>query len=208
MRAVSFLTVIVFCLTVATFSAATAPETPREIAGFVLGSDLDHYKDRVDMQTTIPVMDMRYLKEVTTEYIPGYSKGTVVYATCSAPGEIVRIKMKYEDPSKLFYEKLLDAVKNKFGNPDEWRGDAFHHFIAWKWSFKNKTNDSISMILQHAVEGSLDHPDGNVIKLTNWTAVQRDRRCYEKGLEEPGQKAPKETEAAKGAPGIKNLVPK
>lgn len=208
MRAISSLAVIVFCLAIGVASASKAVEDPREVAGFALGSDIGQYKDRIDAGTAMPVMDMRYLIEVNTKYIAGYKKGTLIYGTCTEPEKIVRIKMKYEDPSKQFYEKLLNVFKKKYGKPDEWRGDAFHHFIAWKWSFRNSNNDSISMILQHAVEGNLDHPDGNVIKLTNWTAVERERQCYEKKSAKPDQKVPAEAGAVKKLPGIEYFVPK
>lgn len=208
MRSISSLVVVVLCLATGMASSSKAADVPKEVAGIVLGSDIGQYKERVELGTAIPVADMRYLTEVNTKYIAGYQKGTLVYGTCTEPDKIVRIKMKYEDSSKEFYDKLLNAFKKKFGKPDEWRGDAFHHFIAWKWSFKNSNNDSISMILQHAVEGNLDHPDGNVIKLTNWTAVERERKCYENKSAKPGQKVPAQAGSVKGAPGIEQFVPK
>lgn len=208
MRTFSSLAVIVFCFAMGSIPEAKAAPNPTEVAGFRLGADISQYQDLIDQETAIPVADMRFLTEVNTKPALGYEKGTVVYGTCTEPGEIVRIKMKYADSSKQFYESLLNAFKKKFGRPSEWRGDAFHHFIAWKWSFKNSNKDSINMILQHAVEGNLDHPDGNVIKLTNWTAVERERQCHAEKSAQSGRRTPTRTKAAKELPGIEYFVPR
>ena len=101
----------------------------------------------------------------------------IAYATCTAPGQIVRIKLKYEDSSKKFYDKLLKQVKSKFGEPDDYRGDPFHILISWKWSFIDRDSNRISLTLQH---NSMDTEEkiGNAIKLTMTSLIEEDQRCY------------------------------
>ena len=89
----------------------------------------------------------------------------IAYGTCSKPGHIVRIKLKYADASKKFYEDLLKQFKKSFGEPDEYRGDAFKIVIAWKWSFVDEENHKISLILQHNAMDE-DEKIGNAVKIT------------------------------------------
>jgi hypothetical protein len=90
----------------------------------------------------------------------------------------VRIKLKYANPDKKFFNELLKRFKKRFGEPDEWRGDPFHVIVAWKWSFRDKDNNSISMILQHSMDE--EQKFGNSVKLTNTTFIEKERSCYER----------------------------
>lgn len=179
------ITTALICLAVAGFTATGSAAAPSEIAGFMLGANINQYENQLNPQDAFPLNEMRYLSEIETSSVKGFRKGEIVYGTCDKPGRIVRIKLKYADPSKDFYDRLLQGFKKKFGAPDEWRGDAFHQFLAWKWSFKTATGESVSMILQHAAADDLDHPSGNVVKLTNWTWVDEEKRCYHKKASEP-----------------------
>jgi hypothetical protein len=120
---------------------------------------------------------MENIEEVEIKPIEGIKSGLIAYATCTAPGHIVRIKLKYKDASKKFYEDLLKRTKKKFGDPDEYRGDPFHILVAWKWSFVNQAGNRISMTLQH---NSMDTEEkmGNAIKLTMTSLIEEDRQCY------------------------------
>jgi hypothetical protein len=164
---------------VGTFAAQVFAQTPKELAGFVMGSDIEQYRSRLQFDTALPIRDMRFLTEIQIKEVEGYRKGYLVYGTCEHPQQIVRIKLKYADESKRFYDRLLAAFRKTYGKPDEWRGDAFHHFVAWKWSMRDEQGNSISMILQHSTADDLEHPKGNTIKLTNWSQIERERRCYE-----------------------------
>lgn len=73
--------------------------------------------------------------------IPGYKYGLLRVGNCMDSERIVRIKMKYANPSKKFYQKLLEHLKERFGEPNEWRGDPFHIFRAWKWGFRHVEPD-------------------------------------------------------------------
>ena len=154
-----------------------AGEAPHQIGVFVLNKDISELKEYVIMETALPIRHMENIEEVEIKPIKGIKSGLIAYATCAAPGHIVRIKLKYKDSGKKFYEKLLKEVKKKFGDPDEYSGDPFHIVISWKWAFVNKKNERITMTLQH---NSMDTEEkiGNSIKLTNRGLIEEDGKCY------------------------------
>ncbi len=163
---------------------ASADKAPRKIAGLILGEQISMFVDLVQMETSIILRDRQYLREVNIREIDGYKSGTVDFGNCSKPGQIVRIKLKYEYEDKNFYDELLEKFKKKFGEPDDWRGDPFHVIIAWKWSFRDENGNSISLILQHSRDE--EYKWGNSIKLTNTTLMEQERLCYEKRNQEEG----------------------
>ena len=163
---------------------ASADKAPRKIAGLVLGEQVSMFVDLVQMETSIVLRDRKYLREVRLREIDGYRSGIVDFGNCNKPGQIVRIKLKYEYSDKKFYEELLERFKKKFGEPDEWRGDPFHVIVAWKWSFTDEANNKISLILQHSRDE--DYKWGNSIKLTNITLLEKERLCYQQ--KHPGRK--------------------
>ena len=154
-----------------------ADDAPSQVAVFKLNSNIADVKDYVIMETALPIRHLENIEEVEIKPIEGIKSGLIAYATCAAPGHIVRIKLKYKDSSKKFYEELLKRIKKKFGDPDEYRGDPFHILISWKWSFVNKEGNRISMTLQH---NSMDTEEklGNAIKLTMRSLIEEDRQCY------------------------------
>ena len=154
-----------------------ADEPPHQVSVFVLNRDIAHYKDYVIMETAIPVRYMENIKEVEVKPIKGLKTGYIAYATCAAPGHIVRIKLKYKDSSKEFFENLFKQIKKKYGEPDEYRGDPFKILIAWKWSFIDKEGNRISLNLQHNSQDP-DQKMGNAIKLTMTDLVEEDQHCY------------------------------
>jgi len=163
---------------------ASADKAPRKIAGLSLGEQIDMFVDLVQMETSIVLRDRKYLREVRIREIDGYKSGTVDFGNCSKPGQIVRIKLKYEYEDKKFYDELLERFKKRFGEPDEWRGDPFHVIITWKWSFRDENGNNISLILQHSRDE--DYKWGNSVKLTNTTLIEEERLCYEKKNKEEG----------------------
>ena len=156
----------------------SADKAPRQIAGLVLGEQIAVFVDLVRMETATPLRDRKYLREVRTRETDGYRSGTVSFGNCNKPGQILRIKLKYQYSDKKFYNELLAQFKKRFGEPDEWRGDPFHVIIAWKWSFTDRDNNKISLTLQHSRDE--DYKWGNSVKLTNTTLVEQERTCYEK----------------------------
>jgi hypothetical protein len=154
-----------------------ASEVPHQISVFTLNRDIADFKDYVIMETALPIRHMENIEEVEIKPIKGLKSGLIAYATCAAPGHIVRIKLKYADPRKKFFENLLKQVKKKYGEPDEYRGDPFHILIAWKWSFIDKDGNRISLTLQHNSQDA-EAKKGNAVKLTITNLIEEDQRCY------------------------------
>ena len=154
-----------------------AADAPHQVAVFKLNGSISDVKDYVIMETALPIRYMENIEEVEIKPIQGIKSGLIAYATCAAPGQIVRIKLKYRDASKKFFENLLKRVKARFGKPDEYRGDPFHILISWKWSFVDDKGNRISLTVQH---NSLDTEEkmGNAVKLTLTNLIEEDQRCY------------------------------
>ncbi len=159
--------------------------TPHQIGEFVLGKHISDYKKMVKMESTIPIRHQEYLHELETGKLEGFKSGYIWIGNCSEPGRIVRIKLKYFDSTKKFYNLLLKRFKEKFGEPSEWRGDPFHVVIAWKWSFIDKEGNHISLILQHNTKDQ-EEKMGNSVKLTTTNMIEEERLCYEKKSDESG----------------------
>jgi len=157
----------------------TRAEAPHQVGGFALGENIEVYKDRVIMDTALPVRYSENIEEVEIKFTQGFKSGLIAYGTCAEPGHIVRIKLKYADSSKEFYENLLKRFKRHFGEPDEYRGDPFGIVKAWKWSFVDKQNQRISLNLQH---NSIDAEEkkGNAVKITHTTLIEEDGLCYKR----------------------------
>ena len=155
----------------------TLAEAPHQVGGFVLDQNIKKFEDRVIMDTALPVRYAENIKEVEIKFTQGFKSGLIAYGTCARPGNIVRIKLKYADSSKQFYEDLLKQFKKRFGEPNEYQGDPFHIVVAWKWSFVDQQNHRISLILQH---NSKDEEEkmGNAVKLTDTTLMEEDLLCY------------------------------
>jgi len=154
-------------------------EAPHRVGGFALGQNIEEYKDQVIMDTALPVRYSENLEEVEIKFTQGFKSGLITYGTCAKPGQIVKIKLKYADSSKEFYQNLLKRYKKRFGDPDEYRGDSFGIVKAWKWSFVDKQNQRISLTLQH---NSMDTEEkkGNAVKITNTTLIEEDGLCYKR----------------------------
>jgi hypothetical protein len=164
-------------------------EAPLQIAGLRLGANIDQYKDILQMDTSLPIRHMEYLSEVELKPpFDGYQSGYIFYGNCDKPGHIVKIKLKYERADKEFFDDLLQHFRQKFGEPDQYRGDAFRAFIAWKWSFKGKDNHNISLILQHNSADVEDYTRGNSVKLTATSLVDKEAKCSEAKNPEPKQR--------------------
>lgn len=160
-------------------------QAPHQAGGFILGDNITNYKERVRMDTALPIRYMEWINEVEIEPEEGSKSGLIWYGTCASPGKIVRIMLKYSDSSKDFYEKLLSLCKKRFGEPDEWRGDSFHIVIAWKWNFTDAEGNRIGLIVQHNTKDS-DERMGNSIKLSMGNLMDDEAGCYGRKNPEDG----------------------
>ena len=154
-------------------------QAPHGLGGFVLGGNIAECNEILKMETALSIRYMEYIREVEIKPMKGFKSGLIGYGVCDKPGQIVRIKLKYADSTKKFFEQLLEHFKTRFGEPDEWRGDPFHVVIAWKWSFVDKENNKISMMLQHNTMDA-EEKMGNAVKLTMMNLMEKERLCFQK----------------------------
>jgi len=185
-----------FILSAAGSLWAADQDTPYSIAGVRVDRPVEEFADRLIMESAMPVRFQGYLKEVELKPVAGIKTGLIAYGNCADPGHIVRIKIKYADPSKAYFERLLKRFKQRFGDPDEWRGDPFHVLIAWKWSFVDDKGNHISLTLQHNTQDR-DQKMGNAVKLNLNNAIEAERNCYldkrarqKKDVPQPAAKLP------------------
>jgi hypothetical protein len=172
-------------------AGAAAETVPRQAAGFVLGQDIGLYKDKLQSGTALPVRYLESIKEVEMKETRGFKSGIIGYGTCVGGNRILEIKLKYVDSSRDFYLSLLEKYKARFGEPEEWKGDAFGVVLSWKWNFADPSGNKISMILQHNVKDEA-FKKGNVLKLVYSSLMEQEIACFfkknPKGAEQPSAK--------------------
>jgi len=183
-------TLLIFGLVWIFLTGVCAAQAPHEIAGFVLGKNIDEYRDAVVLASDMPIRHRDSIREIQVKPIPGYKSGIVSYGTCMQKGRIFRIRLKYLDASKKFYDTLLERFKERFGEPSEWRGDPFHIVINWKWSFTDKDGNRISLQLQHNTK-DVEEKIGNTVKISLPNAIQAEQACFDKEADtsKQGQKS-------------------
>jgi hypothetical protein len=160
-------------------------EPPTQVAGITLGASISQYDNLIRKDSIMPIRHSEYLSEAETQYLEGYKNGYIVFGTCREPGRIIRIKLKYAHSDRAFFDELLERFKQKFGKPAEWKGDPFQTLITWKWSFTDKNNNRINMILQHYSGDDEEYTSGNSLRLSMPTLMENERKCYEAKNPEP-----------------------
>ena len=179
------------------FQGICLAEAPHQVGGFALGKDIADHKGKVKMETSIPIRYMTYINEVEISKMEGFKSGIIAYGNCASPGRILRIKLKYANSSKKFYNQLFKRFKARFGEPTEWRGDSFHVLTAWKWSFTDQENNRISLTLQNNTKDE-EQKIGNSVKLTMTNFFEEERHCSER-KEKKSQGKPDKSGQGKGS---------
>lgn len=168
---------------------AEAADIPFQVGGFRLAAPIEEFRKQIKPDTALPIRYQEYLTEVEILENGHFKSGLIAYGACADPGKIVRIKLKYADDSRALYERLLNSFTKRFGKPVEWRGDPFRVKLAWKWSFKDRHNNRISLVLQHNTK-DLDEKLGNAVKMTLTSQEKKELRCWTDKHPETGANAP------------------
>jgi len=159
-----------------------AHNIPMTLAGIRLGEDVSTVHHRCKLSTDIRLADERHLNEINLmpKFVPGIKSGTVAYANCAQKGAIVRIKLKFDNASRSFFDDLLNRYTKNLGKPEKWRGNPFQTVISWKWSFKNDVGQRINLELTHSNDE--DYKIGNFVKLTLRSLWEDEDACYKRTL--------------------------
>jgi hypothetical protein len=179
---------VVIALIMTGMAAVALAGPPRGIAGFTLGDDLTKYQQRILSDTALPVRYAESITEVEVKVGSGFKTGIVAYGSCAYPEKILRLKFKYIDDSRDFFEELVRRLKMRYGEKAEWRGDPFQNVLAWKWSFRDANGRNLSLIVQHNRRDT-DEKIGNTIKLAWMDAIEKEQLCFNKN--HPQDRRPK-----------------
>lgn len=161
---------LIFIFTKSEFVVAEQPVIPSTAGGFTLKSSIEDYQLE---------NHENYLKEVILTDLEAFHKGFITYGTCEKPGKILRIKLKYENRKRDFFEELLKRYKKTFGSKPKFSGDQFGNVKSWKWSFVDKEGERVNLVLQHNLKDS-DESIGNMVKLSLPDLMSSERKCFNK----------------------------
>jgi len=151
-------------------------EMPTQIGSIKLGADIKQYEQNIRSQTRLPIRFREYLEEVEVHSLPGFKSGYIAYGTCAKPGRIVRIKLKYADSSKSYFERLFKEYKSQLGRPSEWLGDPFHVITEWKWTFSDEQNQ-VNLYLRHNSSDTTEKL-GTSMKITMNSLIHAEQQCF------------------------------
>ena len=180
----------VFCLALVLgwSGAAFAADGPRELAGIRLGDTVDAAAGRLVDGGRNRECRRFGLSTVTVAPVDGFRSGYVDVGECAVPGRIVRIKMHYSDDSLRFFNTILAALKKRYGEPAQWRGNAFGTLRTWKWGLTTADGTPVSVILMHYAGEDGTFTQGNSIRIAVPAWVRQEQQCQE-AKKEPAAKA-------------------
>ena len=192
MKKICFLLCVFF---LCSYPLTALSKVPMNLGGFTLGKDINDYEGKLDFNTCREIRYQEYLGEGVIKPTSGFKSGLITFGRCDNINKIVRIKLKFLNPTKKFYLVLLKKYKQMLGPPDEYKGDPFQSLIAWKWSFKDKDGHRVSLTLQHNLSDT-NEKIGNAVKLVLMDQFERERACYIK--KHPHKMKPKTIKELKG----------
>ncbi|WP_173080647.1 hypothetical protein [Fundidesulfovibrio magnetotacticus] len=157
--------------------AGPALAAPPELAGVRLGSNIRDLADKLDPGMAEPELEQGYLTIQAMKPLPGYRSGYVTYGNCAQPGRVVRVKMNYADSSREFHDKILAGLKKRYGEPKQWRGNAFGNLRIWKWSLLDPHAGDVSIILQYYDGEDDSFTRGNSLRISSRSWVKEEQDC-------------------------------
>jgi hypothetical protein len=156
-----------------------AAEVPLELAGLRLGETVSAAGDKLRPDAGDQEIRRSGLAMAPVAPVAGYRSGYVDYGRCASPGRIVRIKMRYADDSLEFFDKILSALKKRYGEPSQWRGNAFGTLRTWKWSLTAADGSRVSLILMYYAGDDGTFTQGNSIRIAASDFIRQEERCQE-----------------------------
>lgn len=171
--------VAIFCLALSLGCGhlALAADAPLTLAGIRLGDTLDAARARLRPLDADPECHRCGLAMAFVAPTAGFRSGYVDYGQCANAGRIVRVKMHYRDASLEFFNRILAALKKRYGEPNQWRGNAFGTLRTWKWSLTTADGTPVSLILMHYAGDDGAFTQGNSIRIAATDLVRQEERC-------------------------------
>jgi hypothetical protein len=156
---------------------ARAADAPRELAGIRLGETVEAAGPKLLAGNGPRDCRRSGLAMAPVAPVAGFRSGYVDVGECANPGHVVRIKMHYTDDSLEFFNMILAALKKRYGEPNQWRGNAFGTLRTWKWSLRAADGSSVSLILMHYAGDDGTFTQGNSIRIAASDMVRQEERC-------------------------------
>jgi hypothetical protein len=178
--------------------SALAAEAPMELAGIRLGDTVAAAGDKLRPAESGRECRLSGLGMAPVAPVAGYRSGYVDYGLCASPGRIARIKMHYADESLEFFNKILAALKKRYGEPTQWRGNAFGTLRTWKWSLTAADGTRVSLILMHYAGDDGTFTQGNSVRIAASDFIHQEQYCQE--AKDATDKGAPSLEAAKPRP--------
>jgi hypothetical protein len=144
-----------------------------------LGENVNKYAKLCDMEKENSMSDTPFLSAVRikVDALPGVRGGSLNFGNCKNIGTLVRVKIKFHDRSKKFFNRLLDKYTDSFGKADSYLGDAFKNVIAWQWLFENNKGEKVSLVLMWSRDKEVR--PGVSIKMTQRSLLNEEYNCYQ-----------------------------
>jgi hypothetical protein len=156
---------------------ARAVDAPRVLAGIRLGDTVEEAGAKLESGHSGREGSRSGLSMVPLAPVAGFRSGYVDVGECAKPGHIVRVKMHYADDSLEFFDKILAALTKRYGEPAQWRGNAFGTLRTWKWSLKAADGSPVSLILMHYAGDDGSFTQGNSIRIADPDRVRQEQQC-------------------------------
>ena len=155
-----------------------AADAPIELAGIRLGQPIDEMAGKLVSIDGDKAFLRPYIGVLPVVPVPGFRSGYVDFGLCTNKRQVVRIKMNYADDSLEFFGRVMEALKKRYGEPKEWRGNAFGTLRTWKWSLKTADGRPISLILMHYAGDDGAFTEGNSIRIAATDLVRAEQACH------------------------------
>ena len=179
------------CLALALVLAAAparAADAPSQIAGIAIGANAEDLRDRLDLARVAPLWDKPWLVRANLKPTKGFAAGYVILGGCATQNRVERVRLQYKDGSKALFDKLVRQLSDRYGVPQPLPVPKGSKYKGYRWVFGANKNKGLDVLLEHFELTGDDSPSGNVIRVSDNNAMNREKACYDamiKGAPEP-----------------------
>ncbi len=112
MKKVILLTLLVSLIGIS--GALAAQNAPESVAGITIGNDVSTIRSLLEENSATCPWQEEYIKRIGLKDMEGYKGGYVVVGNCKRKDIILRMKLKYQDDSMEFFNKLYGKIEKRF----------------------------------------------------------------------------------------------
>lgn len=157
--------------------AMAAQNAPESVAGITIGNNYSTVRSLLELDSETSPWQEDYIRRIGLKEMEGYKGGYIVVGNCKRKDIILRMKLKYNDSSMDFFNKIYSKIEKRFGKPNDWRGNPFGTLKVWKWSLGD-ADGNVSLILQHFSGDDDSITKGNSIRLSRPSWLEEEIQCW------------------------------